>query len=450
MLEKLFYFRYKNGKGDCFEPLATWETGHLPKKKKEKVEKFIRELENTKQRLLYVGFDNGETHGGTIHRVNGSLDGSGSPSFDEIKEAGAKYRDDDPKFTGNASLVRDDDFIAWLAHPNHRERIRLITFSAGHLYFWKVEGKTLDIIHEGEDRYETVKAMDITKRTEPLPMYKFLPVNFIGKVRRQDLYTSIDSLAVLQYLTRGTCRPLWKVKGSIPWIEDTEERQSKFPYLEPERKTLVGDAKDPARVPAPTKEGKEEEQLFGTFIRKYLDAVLNGDEFFKNMEPNQRRSLVIHTMNPILVETCAYYFCLDLGRDDSAFNLLADVGKGKGLDVIDVRARLHPPARNDDDPRIKKIAEKLEDCNLEKAARHFRETKILELQCKAHATTDIPGLEHVVLFVNGHKNGESAPKRPVLDIQKFLTKVDLENEWPLVYGFLMMQVHMLQNIPKAK
>jgi len=455
MEEKVFYFRYKNGTGDCFEPLSTWE----PSSPDGEIQAICKG-----KRLLYVGFDNGEEPGGTIDRINGAMSGRlEDGSFKTLRQPTESFRTD-ARNVKNPKAVRDDDFIAWLAHKDNREQVRLITFSAGHLYFWEVAGEPLKIIRKDEAHYETIKAMDKTKRSSPLEMYKFLSVIARGKVRRQDLYTSVDSLAVLQYLTRGTCRPLWKVKGSIPWIEDSEERIKKFPDLEPERKILVAGSEDPARVPAPTKEGKEEEQLFGTFIRKYLDAVLTGDEFFKNMTPEQRRRLVIHTMNPILVETCAYYFCLDLGRNvneknpkQDVFDLLPDVGKGKGLDVIDVRARLHPSARNEDScaqkiaNKLEKIAEKLERPKLKKAAEHFRKKKVLELQCKARGTKEIPGLDHVVLFVNGDLKSRKSSGRPTIDLQKFLiTVAPDDDDWRLVNRFLDMQVDMLENIPRVE
>jgi hypothetical protein len=94
------------------------------------------------------------------------------------------------------------------------------------------------------------------------------------------------------------------------------------------------------------------------------------------MTAEERQQLVLATMNPILVETAALYFCLDLG-------LIADIGSGKGIDVIDVRARAESQQAADRAAGLV-LDLQADGIVISEAVRNRLHTeRVLEIQCKA-------------------------------------------------------------------
>jgi hypothetical protein len=143
------------------------------------------------------------------------------------------------------------------------------------------------------------------------PVFKTLPAKILASVPRRELYASIDSLAVYQFLNRGTCRPIWRIKGPTEAAMPEE--------IARHRQESVRGTRD-----AETK--------FGTFVRLYFTAALRHTlsqnrltvpprlesqttlaSVFPKLSAKDRQMLVLSTLNPILVETAALYFCLDLG-----------------------------------------------------------------------------------------------------------------------------------------
>jgi hypothetical protein len=293
------YFFYKCGKANCWLPVAL--AGHG----------------------LYVGF------------------GDNLPPAPTGKHWIATR---EPEATFRALTKQDDNNIAWLTHPSNRPWFLLLTFSASELIFWEVSEK-LQIHRPGSEvferagnlwrrfpaktrkPYQSVFGPDATK-----PIFKTLPATKVAAVPRRQLYASIDSLAVYRFLNQGTCRPIWPINGPT---------EAAMPDLIAKQSQVSVRGRD--------KQGKETK--YAAFVRLYLNSVLHRAldqslpsclpqvvsqptlaSFWPSMTALERQLLVLATANPILVETAALYFCLDLG-------LVADIGSAKGIDVIDVRAR---------------------------------------------------------------------------------------------------------------
>src|SRR5262249_21628889 len=114
---------------------------------------------------------------------------------------------------------------AWLTHASNRPWFLLLTFSEGELIFWEVSGK-LQVHRPGSEAFVLAgtlwkkfpaKSRETYKRTfgpDAIdPVFKTLPAAKVAAVPRRKLYASIDSLAVYQFLNRGTCRPIWRIEG---------------------------------------------------------------------------------------------------------------------------------------------------------------------------------------------------------------------------------------------
>src|SRR5262249_45084308 len=144
-------------------------------------------------------------------------------------------------------------------------------------------------------------------------VFKTLPAVEVAAVPRRQLYASIDSLAVYQFLNRGTCRPIWRIEGPT---------EAEMPPL------IAGQAQHSVRG----RDKQGEETKYAAFVRLYLNSALGGAlggtqpsrfpllagqptlaSFWPSMTARNRQQLVLATANPILVETAALYFRLDLG-----------------------------------------------------------------------------------------------------------------------------------------
>ena len=293
------YFFFKCGKSNCWLPLALEGYG------------------------LYVGFGDNVPRGPNADRWIGSRE---------------------PEATFRALTAKDDDNIAWLTHPRNRPWFLVLTFSESDLIFWEISGQ-LQLHLPGSETFARAeelwrsfpaKSRETYKRvfgpSANNPVFKTLPASKVAAVPRRKLYASIDSLAVYQFLNRGTCRPIWRIKGPT---------EAAMPDL------IAEQSQDSIR----SRNEQAQETKYAAFVRLYLNSSLHhllGRELplslprlagqptlassWSSMRAQDRRLLVLATANPILVETAALYFCLDLG-------LIADIGSGKGIDVIDVRAR---------------------------------------------------------------------------------------------------------------
>jgi hypothetical protein len=195
-----------------------------------------------------------------------------------------------------------------------------------------------------------------------------------------------------------------------------------------------------------------QETPFACFVRLYLNEVLvkdckpwlkrrlaSEDTLSTRVPEAKQHDVVAASMNPILVETAAYYFCLDLGLVDGHTCLLPDVGVGKGLDVIDVRARVRSATTQTKQEIVRRLSSVL---HADVDATALRATSsallgpgVLELQCKA-AKKGVEAGAGVVYFGEG---GDG--KRPTVVVSKLVeTAASNPADWPLLAAFFEMQV----------
>lgn len=123
-------------------------------------------------------------------------------------------------------------------------------------------------------------------------------------------------------------------------------------------------------------EGLLEESGYGRFVREYLDRIVDpaSNNSLGSLSHEQRMRLVCATVNPLLVETAAMLFALDIG-------MVIDSGRGKGRHGIDVIAA----CPRDSSPSV--VLERLETLgiSLPKApAEHLLESRTLSFQCKGY------------------------------------------------------------------
>jgi|GEM_PF-4505664 len=387
------YFVYKNGAGNFWAPL-TEETNHL-----------------------YVGFDDEWSKGSELILP---------ATYDNGGEAPHDWR------------VGDLNHIRFVTHPSNRDGFYLVTFEKTSLKFWKVAGgveeasseirRTAEkmVTHKGVYSKYFFRSPD-PKGASPFPPFRVIPVTPIASISRHEVYTSIDSLGSYQYLIRGTCRPLWRAKGpdaaAMP-VEIVSECQKVVPRCE-----RVG-----------------EEQPFGAFVRMYFDLILSKrgklppvssqprlEGIFQSAELTQ--SLVLATLNPLLVETAAQALIEDLG-------LTADIGVSKGKDVVDIRGRASSSTGKIDRKVAAEAFAKLKDLGV-KATTALSEKLLsggtLDIQCKAaDRKATASGVLHFGFFKDGQSNR--------VDVLPFTLLIDSigAKKLPRLSRFIDMQKELIR------
>lgn len=456
------YFAFKTGSGNCYSALAL--SGHPG-------------VTEPGERLLYVGFSD-LVDEDALQRL---------PSPVRKDHIALRVRDGlsahfEPHVPSNAAhrTAPDDNWIAWILHPLNRERCVLVTFFPLKFYFWRaVEQSELVVARwdEAEDSplralyVRAAKAMSPAEREFPRkamlrskpgsverlawqaddlkapPLFKFMRVRKVGSVERRSLYTAVDSLSGDQNVIRRTCPPLWRVTGSNPARGDCSVLD--------ESRSISG---------VPTHLSVSKETRFGTFLRLYFNGLLG-------YQPNLRSAvdgvtsarplsttdetdwwkLASATFNPILLETAAYYFCLDLGGQDAGSNraaLLPDVGVGKGLAVIDVRARVRPDSdslKQQVSRRLQALMSRLGGTAHPKTISALEDNGVLELQCKGARSQISAKVPALVFFGHGGDTGDLEATRTQILLRKLLVDVaGHSEEWPLLHEFMRMQADNLR------
>lgn len=143
--------------------------------------------------------------------------------------------------------------------------------------------------------------------------YRFLPAKRIApRIPSETIYAPIDTLSVLQSLNRRTFAYMTDINPpGTPWPAGIFAEETMFT--------------------GPN--GSVSETGYGRFVREYLDGIV--DPHMKHglvsLSGEQRMKLICATLNPILIETAAMLFALDIG-------MVIDSGSGKGRQGIDVVA----------------------------------------------------------------------------------------------------------------
>ena len=378
----LNYLVYKNGLGNFWSKLATEHS------------------------VLYVGFD------------------------------GSFKQDPQPTLTDLGKAHGDLSHILFVTHPDNHDRFLLLTFERTVLRVWRVTGAT---------RVATLEELATAANVRPLrrpdgykPYFvapagqdapsplRVLPVSLVAEVPRAEMYTSVDSLAVYQSLNRGTCRPLWRSTGPTG---------AKLPA------SII--AQPP--IPGCARGNLGKETRFAAFARLYLHELLHRRGALTSGSArlghhattlDSARAIVMATLNPILVETAALAFVQDLG-------LTPDIGVGKGMDVVDVRARAADAVGAFDRPLARTICDRLDRLGLpelelsEGVRRKLLTTGTLDIQCKAaergHAAAE-------VLYF-GFK-GEVRAHHDLL-LLDHLDELLATGAWPHLRRFIDMQARIL-------
>lgn len=265
-----------------------------------------------------------------------------------------------------------------------REKTRIIIYDKEHCTVWKIKDK-LKMIANKEHKELLIKKIEKLKKLysvkerenfkENINGIKILPVEEdLVEIKRSNLFAPIDSLSVYQYLNRGTFRPVFNVGHD----REIELIRNKEFYDELEVFEYKQNGEDKEII----------ETDFGKFIRIYFNEIfpyLKDQKIPKNpfskIEEDKFYFLLQSIMNPIQVETLASLLIIDIG-------LTPDVMTGKGLDFVDIKGTCREFEEDKGLKNIEKVIEflikKLNFEISEKLEKKIKETKTIEIQCKAH------------------------------------------------------------------
>lgn len=214
--------------------------------------------------------------------------------------------------------------------------------------------------------------------------WKLLPASLEQVIPRESLFASIDSLAVWRNFLSNTFRPMFSLKGTalmqgLTWLDQVDDLP---PMQISERETLL-------------------EQPLGKLVRAYLNQKTPGSEHgpLKNLSKKEKSSSALAILNPAQMETAAMHLCRDLG-------LTIDVGIGKGLDVVDVKATVRHLSPALQGERIRKVVSKLSQAGVrftDRLKHNIETTKTLRIQCKARPGEEVSG---TVLLMEPCSSGE--------------------------------------------
>jgi hypothetical protein len=299
-----------------------------------------------KEGLMWVGFDG-----------------------DKIPQV-AKNPLDDNWPQGVDRALTDLYYLAGATSQFVRESCRVVTFNSTHLQIWKITGALQDMTEIAAQRLDIEFAAG----------QKHFPAEIIREVPRSGLLGSINSLSVYQYLNRGTFRPVFRCyPGAF-----TDQSKNRW-LLESEKLNGFW---------------RQEETNYGVWVRLYLNS-LAGESKWTVLPPlnaEQIRDLIPFIVSPAQLETAAMHFAQDLG-------LTVDIGSGKGLDKVDVRASVRHKEKSERD-RIVRSA--LDLCSRngfllgDRVASNLLREFSLSIQCKNYdATLDSTGTEILLFSAHG-------------------------------------------------
>ena len=305
--------------------------------------------------------------------------------------------------------------------PKYRERTRLVTYTKENIQIWRMTGPVRNLPKEeflAHKEYCQVKNPEYLKETKCGD--KALPVTIEMDIPRDKIPACIDSLRVHNYLNRGTFRPLFYINGDLAGKDSIKSPKLKNQFLHREEVSIPLIKQDP--------EKKYEETPFACFARKYLDWVRDDKEQRSFQESYQLDEsdvyeLAFLMMSPTQLETAAMMFAMSLG-------FLPDVGIGKALDTIDVRASLRYKKdwRNDIDDTVKVLQEIMgKDCS-QKIKDKLDNNGTLLIQCKDYS--EVPELaKHALRFLPYSKISDGRTIT-LSQLKDYLSKADNANMFP--------------------
>jgi hypothetical protein len=338
----------------------------------------IREAEHSNERKTFLWFgyrryNNNETP---------SLQGN---TFSLNKEPALSYRDLYYLTQASSSAFRETSWI--------------ITFNNDRMQVWRIMDGLRKIKDDELQLLLATPEIDGIEKSFKKGLgkdYLGLPTELNAKVLdvilekqyvRDLLPACIDSLSVNQYLNRGTFRYVYRTnEGLIP-----PEILPGFFKLELLPQLIEQNIEEP-----------QTETRFACFTRKYFDWLLStSNESFHttyNLKQAEINILASSIMSPSQLEHAAAMFLKALG-------LTLDVGIGKGLDEIDVRASIrHKQLHSSPEKynllkkkilnRLKKVMGSIDPL----VVKFFEETGTLSIQCKNYDYSDNKDHSHLIVF----------------------------------------------------
>ncbi len=211
--------------------------------------------------------------------------------------------------------------------------------------------------------------------------YRFLPARRLAApIPSETIYAPIDTLSVLQSLNRKTFCYMTDINPpAVPWPAGIFDEATVF--IGPNDAVV--------------------ETGYGRFVREYLDDIIDIGRTspIRSLNDSQRMALICATLNPILVETAAMLFALDIG-------MVIDSGSGKGRQGIDVVAA----CGNKTSPEL--VISRLQGLGItlhSEALESLKDTGTISFQCKGyHSDAGLPA-KRFVEFRPITKDASSAP-----------------------------------------
>lgn len=326
--------------------------------------------------------------------------------------------------------IRDLHFLTLISNEC-QTKSRVITFSDEEMLVWNIVNPlrymTKDEIENLLKFCANDKKMKAEIEAEGEKIIKALDVSLIKRVLRDRLPACIDSLSVHRYLNSGTFRYLYSANKDL-------DHNVMGDFFRPEKKV-------PLKVPW-SSEMSIKETNFAFFVRKYFDWLCddtNKRSFAATYDIKQENVFKIASsiMSPAQLETAASMFLMSLG-------LTLDVGIGKGLDVIDVRASVRH--QNNSQELIGTIIaglEKIMGAKLDpKIENNFRECGTISVQCKNYDYKEC--LPVLVFKPSQHMNdkindGKTITLCSVNNHIKDLKNPNVWNDWISLLQFSYLQ-----------
>jgi len=197
---------------------------------------------------------------------------------------------------------------------------------------------------------------------------------------------------------------------------------------------------DPTKVPWPQSifsSISDSETGYGRFVREYLDGLMHPDKAteIRSLDRSHLIKLVGATLNPILMETAAALFAIDLG-------MTLDSANGKGRHGIDVVACCNHRARPGD------VIRRLEAMGLsisDAAKEALRKDGTIAFQCKAyHQSAEVGDQERVdpsstakrLVYFRYIDESDPNHAQNAISIQRVLRAVSEGSEFPHLRDWL--------------
>jgi hypothetical protein len=337
----------------------------------------LNELENTPF-YLYTGYD-------TITEIP-KLTKDGKIEFRKTGKIGELPGD---IVQENPNQSKDIFWIAYASSSEHHKQVRILVYGDTHLFIFAPQCDRWGRLPESEMKGKLSnegRLKQIFKSMQIGPQYTFemkafLEVRLVGCVERRKLAAGIDSLAVFQWLSQGTFRPIFSC-GAGREKNMPKEIQTHLPYLDVNKTPLsIHIPMNSKKIQTPKKEYR-----YASLLREYFEALLDPEKSANLTHRYQDLHYLL--LSPAQLEAAASLLTMDLGY-------MPDFYSAGSHDYIDVRARKIKNPPNLQTPNFAKIVFGVLN---DRCANGYTPNDIIELQCKNYEEVDSPDRDNVILF----------------------------------------------------